>query len=110
MSLHFRFSGQSIPNRSDIKKAEGCKIYFDPISTANRMVQTAALVKKVVTPAQVDELVATMDAVDTLTYHVAAHEVGHAIYNLDALSEVILPATKTLLEEPRYIRIPAVSS
>ena len=35
-------------------------------------------------------------------WHVAAHEVGHAIYNLDAVAdELNLPSVTTLLEEPR---------
>ena len=34
-------------------------------------------------------------------YHVAAHEIGHAIYSLDSLRDVIKVSTKTLLEEPR---------
>ena len=31
----------------------------------------------------------------------ASHEIGHAIYGLDAVSEHIKVSTKTLLEEPR---------
>ena len=34
-------------------------------------------------------------------YHVASHEIGHAIYGLDAVAEHIKVSTKTLLEEPR---------
>ena len=34
-------------------------------------------------------------------WHVAAHEIGHAIYGLDAVKDVIKVSTKTLLEEPR---------
>jgi hypothetical protein len=35
-------------------------------------------------------------------WHVAAHEVGHAIYNLDAVAgDLKLPGVTTLLEEPR---------
>ena len=34
-------------------------------------------------------------------WHVAAHEIGHAIYSLDGVRKVIRTSTKTLLEEPR---------
>ena len=34
-------------------------------------------------------------------WHVAAHEIGHAIYSLDGVKNVIKTSTKTLLEEPR---------
>ena len=34
-------------------------------------------------------------------YHVAAHEIGHAIYSLDSVRDIIKVSTKTLLEEPR---------
>ena len=47
MSLHFRFSGQSIPNRSVVKNEKGVKIYFDAVSTASRLAATKALVEKV---------------------------------------------------------------
>ena len=36
VNLYFRFSGQSIPNRSEVRHKEGVKIYFDPVSTAAR--------------------------------------------------------------------------
>jgi hypothetical protein len=104
MSLHFRFSGQSIPNRSDVKNEHGVKIYFDPVSTHSRQLQTAALIDKVCDDGD-GSLKATLGAADTLVWHVAAHEVGHAIYNLEAMCNdscsVIKTATKSLLEEPR---------
>ena len=39
--------------------------------------------------------------VGTIVWHVAAHEIGHAIYGLDGVKDVIKTSTKTLLEEPR---------
>ena len=39
--------------------------------------------------------------VGTIVYHVASHEIGHAIYGLDAVAQHIKVSTKTLLEEPR---------
>jgi hypothetical protein len=42
------------------------------------------------------------DAVEQLVWHVAAHEVGHAIYNLETMKEPLgNPSFLTLLEEPR---------
>ena len=42
------------------------------------------------------------DAVKQLVWHVAAHEVGHAIYNLESVSDCFSsPGNKSLLEEPR---------
>ena len=37
----------------------------------------------------------------TIVYHVASHEIGHAIYSLDSVRDIITVSTKTLLEEPR---------
>jgi hypothetical protein len=40
--------------------------------------------------------------VEQLVWHVAAHEVGHAIYNLETMNEPLgNPSYLTLLEEPR---------
>lgn len=39
--------------------------------------------------------------VGTIVWHVAAHEIGHAIYGLGAVKDAIKVSTKTLLEEPR---------
>lgn len=48
-----------------------------------------------------DSLAPRLDAVDTIVYHVAAHEVGHGIYNLEALKSELKADTPSLLEEPR---------
>ncbi len=39
--------------------------------------------------------------VGTIVWHVAAHEIGHAIYGLDGVKDAIKVSTKTMLEEPR---------
>ena len=42
------------------------------------------------------------EATEQLVWHVAAHEVGHAIYNLASVEGLLsVPAYKSLLEEPR---------
>ncbi len=40
-------SGQSIPNRAEVKNAKGVKIYFDPVSTGMREKAVRKLVEKV---------------------------------------------------------------
>jgi hypothetical protein len=35
------------------------------------------------------ELQNVIDTIDTIVYHVAAHEIGHAIYGLDAVKDII---------------------
>ena len=86
ISLQFSFSGQSIPNRVDVKKEKGVKIYFDPVETAARVELNKPVVKQVYhdaeNPATGPLAVFKPDAVEQLVWHVAAHEVGHAIYNL----------------------------
>ena len=82
IALQFSFSGQSIPNRINVKNEKGVKIYFDPVETAARVELGKGLVAK--TFADPDAVLAKYkpDAVEQLVWHVAAHEVGHAIYNL----------------------------
>ena len=41
------------------------------------------------------------DAVDQLVWHVAAHEVGHAIYGIRSIKKYIQKETNMMLEEPR---------
>ncbi|EIE20277.1 hypothetical protein COCSUDRAFT_67562 [Coccomyxa subellipsoidea C-169] len=97
VNLYFRFSGQSIPNRSEVRQAEGVKIYFDPVSTAAREESARELAARVLA----DPARNSIDTVGTIVWHVAAHEIGHAIYGLDAVKDAIRVSTKTLLEEPR---------
>jgi len=100
MSLHFRFSGQCIPNRPEVKKEKGIKIYFDAVSTADRMEQVRALVRKVFeNPEEVNKCI---DAVVELTYMTSSHEVGHAIYGLRSAGiDGMTGQLCTELEEPR---------
>ena len=101
-SLVFSYSGQSIPNRLDVKKDKGVKIYFDAIETAARVEQVKVKVKEFFEDA--DALVLRKyepDAVEQLVWHVAAHEVGHAIYGVSNMAAHVETATTTMLEEPR---------
>lgn len=101
-SLVFSFSGQSIPNREQVKVEKGVKIYFDAVETAARVEINKALVKKVYHDADAVIHKWNPNAVEMLVWHVAAHEVGHAIYNLEAVHGCFsVPGNKTLLEEPR---------
>jgi hypothetical protein len=102
MSLQFSFSGQSVPNRTEVSKEKGVKIYFDAIETEARIKQNAKLVNKLY--ASGDEVLAKYQptASEQLVWHVAAHEVGHAIYNLSTIENSLTnPSVCGLLEEPR---------
>jgi len=97
MSLHFRFSGQCIPNRPQVKEEKGIKIYFDPVSKADRNLQVMKLVPKVFE--NPEELCKCCNAADELTYMTNSHEVGHAIYGLKTIG--VEGVLGTELEEPR---------
>lgn len=98
ISYHFRMSGQSIPNRYEVRSTKGTKIYFDPISTSMRIQKVQNLVRKIFGE---PSLVKRIDHLDSIVNHVAAHEFGHGIYGLEALSDKVKIATRSLLEEPR---------
>lgn len=101
-SLVFSYSGQSIPNRLDVKKDLGVKIYFDAIETAARVEQVKIKVKSLFEDAETKVLAQHKpDAVEQLVWHVAAHEVGHAIYGMSNIENHVKKATVTMLEEPR---------
>lgn len=100
MSLHFKFAGQSIPNRPDIKEKFGAKIYFDPIATAKREEKVKELAEKILADTQ---YIKTLNYLDTIIYHVAPHEFGHVIYPLKGAD---IPAKyQSSLEELRAERI-----
>jgi hypothetical protein len=103
ISLQFSFSGQSIPNRGDVKEEKGVKIYFDAVETAARVEINKKLVCRVYHDAEQSVLSRfAPDATEQLVWHVAAHEVGHAIYNLEAVQGLFSnPSDKIKLEEPR---------
>ena len=76
-SLVFSYSGQSIPNRLDVKKEKGVKIYFDAVETAARVEQVKVTVARVFADAPALLAKWKPDAVEQLVGHVAAHEVAH---------------------------------
>ena len=73
-SLVFSYSGQSIPNRLDVKKEKGVKIYFDAIETAARVEQVKKKTASVFADAPALLARWAPDAVEQLVWHVAAHE------------------------------------
>jgi len=81
------------------------KIYFDAVETRARVEINRRLVQHVFHDADGAHGVLTAhrpDAVEQLVWHVAAHEVGHAIYNLRTLAGTMShPSYESLLEEPR---------
>jgi len=105
IALQFSFSGQSIPNRIDVKNDKGVKIYFDAVETAARVELGKGLIRKTFLDPEAVLEKYKPDAAEQLVWHVAAHEVGHAIYNLltveEALKEEGGAEIITLLEEPR---------
>ncbi|KAF0982595.1 hypothetical protein FDP41_011525 [Naegleria fowleri] len=98
-SLNFRFSGQSIPNRTQVSQAKGCKIFFDPTSTETYNIQTKALLTKLFL--KHEEVAKYVFPAHSIKFFIAAHELGHAVYNLDCVRTCISTSTKTILEEPR---------
>lgn len=98
MAYHFRFSGQSIPNRINIRTEKGIKIFFDPVSTEIRTVSTKKLAEKVLLD---KTLTSKINSIEQIVMHVAAHEFGHAIYGLNSLGNIITKETASLLEETR---------
>lgn len=101
-SLVFSYSGQSIPNRLDVKTEKGVKIYFDAIETMARVEQVKEKVMIIYADARksvIDKF--KPDAVDQLVWHVAAHEVGHAIYGIRSIEKYIRKESIMMLEEPR---------
>ncbi|MEA3357045.1 MAG: hypothetical protein U9Q67_01280, partial [Patescibacteria group bacterium] len=98
MSFHHRFSGQSIPNRPEVKYSKGVKIYFDPVATKLRSKVVKNLVKKMFSDTALEKQI---DPIHTIVYHISSHEFGHAIYGLGNIGDCINSTTRSLLEEPR---------
>jgi hypothetical protein len=73
-----RFSGQSIPNRAEVKDEKGVKIYFDPVSTKKRGDQARELCDKVCADPGLGKVI---EPIGTIIYHVAAHEFGHVCFD-----------------------------
>ena len=101
-SLVFSYSGQSIPNRLDVSIEKGKKIYFDAVETQARVELVKAKVLELFADAQTKVIdVYKPDAVEQLVWHVAAHEVGHAIYGCSNILPKITQDVDRMLEEPR---------
>ena len=101
MSLHFKFSGQSIPNRQEVRGKYGVKIYFDPVATKQRAQKVVELANKVLAEPIEEKQV---DAIESIVYHVASHEFGHAIYGLRNLT-ALENKYASLMEEWRAERV-----
>ena len=101
MAVHFKFSGQSLPNRQDIRAKYGSKIYFDPVATSQRAQKVVELANKVLAkPITIEQV----DAILAIVYHVTAHEFGHAIYGLRNLT-ALENKYASLMEEWRAERV-----
>lgn len=100
-SLVFAYSGQSIPNRLQVKEEKGVKIYFDAIETQARVEQVIAQVPSVFNDGAALLAEHKPNAIEVLVWHVAAHEVGHAIYGISTMEALVPHEVVALLEEPR---------
>ena len=70
-SLVFSYSGQSIPNRLDVKKEKGVKIYFDAIETMARVEQVKLKVQDIYLNGKVEVVDKFKpDAVDQLVWQI----------------------------------------
>lgn len=98
MSLQFRFAGQSIPNRTEIRRKKGVKIYFDPVTMSLREKQ---MKKALETVCGSKEVLDKVDVIPFIVFHLSAHEFGHAIYPVGLMEDVLDGVTRSLLEEAR---------
>jgi len=99
MSCHFRFSGQMLPNRPEVKDKFGVKIFFDRTNVDRRMYVSHDLIRKVfVDP---EPMIAQLNTDDTVAYAIAPHEIGHSIYGLSHLGKDMNITEQSLYEEPR---------
>ena len=99
-------AGSPLPRRCCVvQNAKGVKIYFDPVETSARVDLGKGLVRKVFADPEAVLAKYKPDAVEQLVWHVAAHEVGHAIYNLKTVENELTAKggakVVTMLEEPR---------
>lgn len=98
MSLQFRFAGQSIPNRTEVRRKKGVKIYFDPVTMRLREKQMKKALEKVFGE---KEILDKVDVIPFIIFHLSAHEFGHAIYPLGLMEGILDGVTRSLLEEAR---------
>ncbi len=97
VDLYFSFTGQSIPNRVDVRGEYGTKIYFNPESARSRQAKAKMLANKVLAVPISD---ADVDAIDSIVNLVSVHEFGHAIYGMKYL-EGLEDRYRSRLEETR---------
>ncbi|WKZ29939.1 MAG: hypothetical protein QY314_03965 [Candidatus Dojkabacteria bacterium] len=100
MSVHFKFAGQSIPNRTEVKQEKGVKIYLDYQSSQARTEKAKQLFKKVFGDGVEKEL-QYVTAEDQMLNHVVPHEFGHTIYNIGDFAPAIPNVYSQQLEELR---------
>jgi hypothetical protein len=100
MSVHFKFAGQSIPNRTDVKQEKGVKIYLDYQSSQARTEKAKSLFRKVFGESVENEL-QYVTAEDQMLNHVVPHEFGHTIYNIGDFVPAIPNLYSQQLEELR---------
>jgi len=100
MSTHFKFAGQSIPNRTDIRHEKGVKIYLDYDSTTARTEKAKLLADKVF-GGQIKQYLGAVVAEQQMLDHVVPHEYGHTIYNIADFMPEVTERHSFALEELR---------
>lgn len=99
MSLHFKFSGQSLPNRPEVKKAKGVKIYLDYDASAVRTEQSKELFCRLFHDKS--DLASYISTKEALISHVIPHEFGHIICNFEDYQPHVSTLHSQQLEELR---------
>ena len=64
----------------------GIKIFFDLVQTQSREVVAKETARKVLANSDDAE---SIDALNTILWHIATHEIGHAMYGLESIKEVL---------------------
>ena len=99
--LHFKFVGQSLPNRDNVRIEVGTRISCDLSSMKHRQEKALELAKKLITDKDSIDKLISLDYKENLIINVAGHEMAHpAFMNIGtekALGESIIP----LIEEAK---------
>lgn len=100
MSVHFKFAGQSIPNRTNVKLEKGVKIYLDYQSNLARTERAKELFVQVFGE-KYKNYVGQIKTDDQMIHHVVPHEYGHTICNFGDYAPQVPNSFSQNLEELR---------
>ncbi len=83
---YFKFAGQSLPNRADVREKKGVKIYIDFEQSEKRFIQAKKLFFAVFRNAK--EYEEYLSSIVSMVYHVVPHEFGHTTYNFSFFKDI----------------------